>query len=173
MDGEKIENLVDHPAFRTGINSVAVTYDLSHDPSYLGLSRVHSPIIGEEISRWTHVMRDEQDALIKTRLMAAMGEYLCPCTYRCITGDVLSAAYAVSYEIDRSHVTAYHQNVLRVVEQAQKEDWVIGGGLISPKGDRSKGVTAQADPDMYLHVVEKRADGIVVRGAKAHSTAAP
>lgn len=173
LDGERIQNLVDHPAFRTGINSVAVTYDLSNDPAYLHLSRVKSPIIGEEISRWTHIMQDEQDAIIKTRLMAAMGEYLCPCTYRCITGDVLSAAFAVSHEIDRNHGTSYHQNVLRVVRQAQKDDWVIGGGLISPKGDRSKGVTAQADPDMYLHVVEKRADGIVVRGAKAHSTAAP
>jgi len=29
------------------------------------------------------------------------------------------------------------------------------------------------DPDMYLHILERRGDGIVVRGAKAHSTAAP
>ncbi len=41
-------------------------------------------------------MRNQQDAIIKTRLMAAMGEYLCPCTYRCITSDVLAAAFAVS-----------------------------------------------------------------------------
>jgi 4-hydroxybutyryl-CoA dehydratase/vinylacetyl-CoA-Delta-isomerase len=173
MDGEKIENLVDHPAFRTGINSAAVTYDLSNDPRYVHLSRVKSPIIGEEISRWTHIMLDEQDAMAKTRLMAALGEYLCPCSYRCITGDVLAAAFAVSHEIDKNHNTSYHQNVLRIVEEAQKNDWIIGGGLISPKGDRSKGVTGQSDPDMYLHVVEKKSDGIVVKGAKAHSTAAP
>jgi len=173
MDGEKIENLVDHPAFRTGINSVAVTYDISNDPKYLQLSRVSSPIIGQDISRWTHIMQNEQDAIAKTRLMAALGEYLCPCSYRCITGDVLAAAFAVSYEIDKNHKTSYHQNVLEIVKQAQENDWIIGGGLISPKGDRSKGVTGQSDPDMYLHVVEKKADGIVVKGAKAHSTAAP
>ena len=173
MDGEKIENLVDHPAFRTGIDSAAVTYDLSNDPKYLSLSRVNSPIIGQEISRWTHIMQNEQDAIAKTRLMAALGEYLCPCSYRCITGDVLAAAFAVSYEIDENHKTSYHQNVLRIVKEAQENDWIIGGGLISPKGDRSKGVTGQSDPDMYLHVVEKKADGIVVKGAKAHSTAAP
>jgi len=173
MDGEKIENLVDHPAFKVGINSAAVTYDLANDPRYLHLSRLKSPIIGEEISRWTHIMQDEQDALIKIKLMGALGEYLCPCSYRCITSDVLAAAFAVSYEIDKNHNTSYHQNVLEIVKQAQQNDWIIGGGLISPKGDRSKGVTEQSDPDMYLHVVEKRADGIVVRGAKAHSTAAP
>jgi 4-hydroxybutyryl-CoA dehydratase/vinylacetyl-CoA-Delta-isomerase len=173
MDGEKVDNLVDHPAFSVGINSAAVTYDVANDPKYSDLSRVQSPIIGEEISRWTHIMQDEQDAMAKTRLMAALGEYLCPCSYRCITGDVLAAAFAVSYEIDKNHNTSYHRNVLEMVREAQKNDWIIGGGLISPKGDRSKGVTEQSDPDMYLHVVEKRADGIVVKGAKAHSTAAP
>ena len=173
MEGEKVENLVDHPAFKTGIESVTVTYDISNDPRYLHLSRVKSPIIGEEISRWTHIMQNEEDAMLKTGLMEALGEYLCPCSYRCITGDVLAAAFAVSYEIDKNHNTSYHRNVLEIVREAQKNDWIIGGGLISPKGDRSKDVAGQSDPDMYLHVVEKRADGIVVKGAKAHSTAAP
>lgn len=40
------------------------------------------------------------------------------------------------------------------------------------KGDRSKRPHQQKDPDLYLHVVEKREDGIVVRGAKAHQTGA-
>jgi 4-hydroxybutyryl-CoA dehydratase/vinylacetyl-CoA-Delta-isomerase len=118
-------------------------------------------------------MQDQSDALAKLKLMRAMGELICPCYYRCITSDVLHAAWAASYEIDANHNTIYHQNVVEIVKQAQKEDWVIGGALVSPKGDRSKGPTDQADPDMYLHVVEKRSDGIVVRGAKAHGTAAP
>ncbi|MGZ7033477.1 MAG: 4-hydroxyphenylacetate 3-hydroxylase N-terminal domain-containing protein, partial [Thermoanaerobaculia bacterium] len=31
----------------------------------------------------------------------------------------------------------------------------------------------QVDPDLYLHVVERRPDGIVVRGAKAHTSCSP
>ena len=42
--------------------------------------------------------------------------------------------------------------------------------MTDPKGDRGLAPHAQADPDMYLHVVERREDGIVVRGAKAHQT---
>lgn len=38
------------------------------------------------------------------------------------------------------------------------------------KGDRSLRPSEQADPDLYVHVVEKRDDGIVVRGAKVHIT---
>ena len=40
------------------------------------------------------------------------------------------------------------------------------------KGDRSKGPSQQSDPDMYVHIVEKRSDGIVIRGAKAHQSCA-
>ena len=40
------------------------------------------------------------------------------------------------------------------------------------KGDRSKRPSQQADPDMFVHLVDKNDDGIVVRGAKAHITGA-
>ena len=49
-------------------------------------------------------------------------------------------------------------------------DLTVDGAMTDPKGDRSKAPHAQEDPDMYLRVVERRPDGIVVRGAKAHQT---
>ena len=42
--------------------------------------------------------------------------------------------------------------------------------MTDPKGDRSKGPSAQEDPDLFLRIVERREDGIVVRGAKCHQT---
>ena len=54
----------------------------------------------------------------------------------------------------------------------QKEDRFISGAMTDPKGDRSLSPSQQADPDQYVHVVEKKKDGIVVRGAKAHITGA-
>jgi len=49
-------------------------------------------------------------------------------------------------------------------------DLTVDGAMTDPKGDRSKAPSQQADPDMYVHVVERRADGIVVCGAKCHQT---
>jgi 4-hydroxybutyryl-CoA dehydratase/vinylacetyl-CoA-Delta-isomerase len=40
------------------------------------------------------------------------------------------------------------------------------------KGDRSRRPSQQVDPDLFLRVVERGQDGIVVRGAKAHQTGA-
>jgi 4-hydroxybutyryl-CoA dehydratase / vinylacetyl-CoA-Delta-isomerase len=38
------------------------------------------------------------------------------------------------------------------------------------KGDRALGPHAQEHPDYYVHKIEDRADGIVVRGAKVHTS---
>jgi 4-hydroxybutyryl-CoA dehydratase/vinylacetyl-CoA-Delta-isomerase len=54
----------------------------------------------------------------------------------------------------------------------QKEDLTVDGAMTDPKGDRALSPAKQADPDLYTRVVEKRKDGIVVRGAKAHQTGA-
>lgn len=49
-------------------------------------------------------------------------------------------------------------------------DLTTDGAMTDPKGDRSKAPHEQADPDLFLRVVERRPDGIVFRGAKAHQT---
>lgn len=38
------------------------------------------------------------------------------------------------------------------------------------KGDRSKAPHEQADPDLYVHVSKRTADGVFISGAKAHQT---
>ena len=35
--------------------------------------------------------------------------------------------------------------------------------MTDPKGDRSLGPSAQADPDLFVHIVERRVDGVVSR----------
>ncbi|MFP4573917.1 MAG: 4-hydroxyphenylacetate 3-hydroxylase N-terminal domain-containing protein [Desulfobacterales bacterium] len=174
MNGKKIDNFVDDPRIRVGINAISTTFDAAHNPDLRDLVTLESPLIGgEKINRWTHILENAQDAIAKARAMREVGgEYGCPCVYRCIGNDMINTAWAVSYEIDKKHGTNYHKNVIETVKQIQKKDLVLGGTIIDPKGDRSLRPGEQPDPDVYLHVVEKRDDGIIVRGGKAHSTAA-
>ncbi len=44
------------------------------------------------------------------------------------------------------------------------------GAMTDTKGDRSLSPSEQADPDLYMHVVARKEDGIVVRGAKGQIT---
>jgi aromatic ring hydroxylase len=77
-----------------------------------------------------------------------------------------------SFDMDRELGTAYHGRFLKYLAYVQENDLTCDGAMTDPKGDRSLPPHRQADPDLYLHVVEEKADGIVVRGAKAHQTGA-
>ena len=72
----------------------------------------------------------------------------------------------------RKKSTQYHARFLKYLEYVQENDLVCDGAMTDPKGDRSLPPHQQPDPDQFLHVVEERPDGIIVRGAKAHQTGA-
>ena len=44
--------------------------------------------------------------------------------------------------------------------------------MTDPKGDRSKRPSELKDQDLYLRIVERRKEGVIIRGAKAHQTGA-
>jgi 4-hydroxybutyryl-CoA dehydratase/vinylacetyl-CoA-Delta-isomerase len=58
------------------------------------------------------------------------------------------------------------------VDWALSEDIRIAECITDAKGDRTKAPSQQADPDAYVHVVDRQSDGIVIRGAKLHITGA-
>ena len=93
------------------------------------------------------------------------------CFQRCVGFDAMNAMYMTTYEIDEKHGTPT-QAVREFLKKIQEENFMLVGGMTDPKGDRSKRPSQQADPDLFTHVVEKRNDGIVIRGAKAHQTGA-
>jgi len=74
--------------------------------------------------------------------------------------------WAATFDIDAELGTDYHQRLRNWLKQAQADDIAISGALTDPKGDRSLPPSQQSDPDMNLHVVDVRDEGIVVRGAK-------
>jgi 4-hydroxybutyryl-CoA dehydratase / vinylacetyl-CoA-Delta-isomerase len=55
----------------------------------------------------------------------------------------------------------------------QDHDLALGIAMTDAKGDRSKRPHEQANPDTYVHVVERDARGIVISGTKAIVTGAP
>lgn len=86
--------------------------------------------------------------------------------------DAINAVDSVTFEMDQKLGTKYHERFNKFLLNMQEEDWTVDGAMTDPKGDRGLPPYKQADPDLFVHVVEKRADGIVVRGAKAHQTGA-
>lgn len=170
FQGKAIENVVDHPLTKPHVDAAAVTYDLAHDPQTEDLLTATSHLTGERINRFTHIHQSAEDLVKKVKMLRCISQHTGTCYQRCVGFDGLNAIFGVTYEMDQKLNTDYHRRFLAFLGQVQKRDLMCAGSMTDPKGDRSLSPSKQADPDLYLHVVERRDDGIVVRGAKAHQT---
>jgi 4-hydroxybutyryl-CoA dehydratase/vinylacetyl-CoA-Delta-isomerase len=168
--GEQIENPVDHPMLRPSINAVAETYRLAEEPAYRDLIVTTSPITGKEINRFTHISMSPDDLVKRVKINRILGQRTGTCFMRCTGMDGFNALYSTSYDIDQKLGTHYHDRVKKYISYVQDNDITANIGMTDVKGDRSLRPVEQADPDLYLHVVEERKEGIVVRGAKGHQT---
>ena len=168
--GERVENFVDHPIVRPSINSVAMTYDLAQQDEYKDLMTAKSNLTGEIVNRFCHLHQSTDDLVKKVKMQRLVGQKTATCFQRCVGMDAFNAVYSTTFEIDKAHGTHYHENFVKYLKFVQENDLTVDGAMTDPKGDRGLSPSKQEDPDLFLHIVERRPDGIVVRGAKAHQT---
>jgi 4-hydroxybutyryl-CoA dehydratase/vinylacetyl-CoA-Delta-isomerase len=167
--GEKVGDFTEHPILRPSLNALAHTYVLAADPAHAGLF-VRQGVDGEPINCFTSIHTSTDDMLNKVRALRIMGQQTGTCFQRCTGWDALNAVESTTYDMDKALGTDYHHRFRAFLRHVQQNDLVVNAAMTDVKGDRSLRPHQQADPDMFVHVVERRADGIVVRGAKAHQT---
>lgn len=170
--GEKIESVADHPAFIPHVNAAALTYDMAWAPEFEELLTTKSHLTGEKINFFTHIHHSRHDLVRKVKALRALGQHTGSCFARCVGHDALNAIYSVTYDMDQKNGTEYHQRFVNLLNEMQAKDLFPSGAMTDPKGDRRLAPSQQADPDQYVHIVKKKDDGIVVRGAKTHITGA-
>lgn len=170
--GARLERPYDHPAIAPHLRTAAATYDLARDPSHAEVMTATSNLTGEKVSRFTHLFWSPADLVKKIEMLRLMGQTTGTCFQRCVGLDAANAIWSVSFEIDRARGTDYHSRFRRFLERVQREDLMTAGAMTDTKGDRSLPPWKQQDPDVYVHIVARRPDGVVIRGAKTHITGA-
>ncbi|MFZ1984356.1 MAG: 4-hydroxyphenylacetate 3-hydroxylase family protein [Desulfatitalea sp.] len=172
MFGKRVENVVDDPIIRPSMNAVAKTYEMALRPEHEDIMTTKSHLTGKRINRFTHIHQNVEDLVKKSKMGRLMGRATGCCFQRCVGMDALNALSIVTFDIDKAHGTEYNQRFIKYLTFVQEHDLVCDGAMTDPKGNRGLAPHQQADPDLFLHVVEERKEGIVVRGAKAHQTGA-
>lgn len=170
--GEKVEDPVDHPMIRPSLNACAMTYELAQDPEHADLMRATSNLTGKTVNRFTHLHQSAADLVAKVKMLRLLGQKTGCCFQRCVGMDAFNALDSVTCEMDRALGTEYHARFRRYLRHVQERDLVVDGAMTDAKGDRRLRPSKQADPDLFVHIVERKPDGIVVRGAKLHQTGA-
>ena len=166
--GEPVKEPVDHPVIRPSINAVARTYDLAVE--HPELASAWSSLSNRRVNRFLHVTESVDDVVAQNKMQRRLGQLTGTCFQRCVGMDAINSLFSVTFDMDRAHGTGYQRRFKEFLIRMQERNCVIGGAMTDPKGDRSKGPADQSDPDLFVRIVERRADGVVLRGAKMHQT---
>ncbi len=173
MFGEKIVKFWEHPYYKIikpSINTVKKIYELAQIDEYKDLMTTKSNLTRKIINRFTHIHLSVDDLVKKVEMQRLIGQKTACCFQRCVGFDAANALYSVTYDIDQDHDTNYHERFREYWSDIQSQDLMVAGAMTDTKGDRSKRPKDQSDPDAFLHIVDEKNDGIVVRGAKVHQT---
>ena len=170
MFGEKIQDVVENPRIRRGINATGATYELADSEPYRDLMTTVSPFSGEPINRFTLPPQSIEDLVARVKINRLLGSYVGTCHQRCTGLDCMCALSIVTFNVDQKYETPYYGRFLDFLGTMQSQDLTANASVTDVKGDRSLNPNEQPDKDLYLRVVEKQKDGIIVRGAKTHQT---
>ncbi|MGE0845220.1 MAG: 4-hydroxyphenylacetate 3-hydroxylase family protein [Flavobacteriaceae bacterium] len=172
INGAQVASVADEPLLAPGIAGVGVSYDFALRDEHKAFMTARQASSGRTVNRMLHINETSADLLYKLEAVRLIcGES--GCAQRYLAHDALNAFFQATKRADDVHGTDYAQRFMDYLHHVQDNDLALGIAMTDAKGDRSKRPGAQENPDVYVHIAERRADGIVIRGTKAIVTGAP
>jgi 4-hydroxyphenylacetate 3-monooxygenase len=172
MDGERVEDVTTHPAFKPIVDVRARIYDMAHDEATRDVMRYTDAETGEPNAVALKPPRTREDWHAKRRAVDAVLDDIGGVVIR-VGDETIGEMWSL---LDGQDVLdevnpAFSENIRRHIDRAVRADPFHVSANTDPKGDRSKRPQDQ-DPDVLLHVVRETDNGIIVRGAKYETAAA-
>jgi 4-hydroxybutyryl-CoA dehydratase/vinylacetyl-CoA-Delta-isomerase len=78
MFGEKVENVVDNPRLRAGIEATGATYAMAEDPELRNLIITQSKLLNEPINRFNNPPNSIEDLVARVKINRVMGQRVGP-----------------------------------------------------------------------------------------------
>ncbi len=164
--GKRVDDVLSEPDLRVAVDHSAIDFEIGHDPRYRDLA-VAVDENGEEHSAYYRIPHSTDDLLARMQLIettTALGGTLI--SLKDVGTDALFALQTVLRGEERERLQTFYR-------RCRAGDLAVAVAQTDVKGDRAKAPHEQDDPDLYVHVVDTSNEGIVVRGAKAHTSLTP
>ncbi|MDE1853529.1 MAG: 4-hydroxyphenylacetate 3-monooxygenase, oxygenase component [Thaumarchaeota archaeon] len=161
----------EHPAFRGVARSIAALYDLQMKPELREAMTYKSPTTGDPVGLSFLQPRTREDLAKRTWMMKTWADYSGGIMGR--TADYLNSsimAMAAAKDFFGNEGRDYSSSIVRYYEYVRENDLLLTHTLINPQTNRGVGPSKQADPFIAARVVEKKSDGVVIRGARMLAT---
>jgi 4-hydroxyphenylacetate 3-monooxygenase len=173
LDGDRVDDVTEHPAFAEPIRRIAQTWDLAAAAGAEAATTYVDAATGRRHSAMWLVPRSAEDLAARRRVHRLWAEP----TYGLMgrTPDhvacVLSAFAGWRQLFDRGGAR-FGDNVVRFYEKARDEELYVAYGIVPPQIDRSQPAHRQPEPFLFPGVAAERDGGIVIRGCQGITTAA-
>lgn len=165
--GGLIEDVTTHPATRRVVESHARAFDAAQDTELAGIFTAKSSLTGQLVHRNTSLMTAPEEMASNSRFKRKMYHLTGTCTGGlCVGWNAFNVMWSVTSEMDEALGTDYHARLKEWGLKFQEKGLVVAGALTDAKGNRKLRPHQQPDPDTNLRIVERKPDGIVIRGAK-------
>jgi len=171
IEGQRVADPVEHPAFRNVVRSVAALYDMQHAPALRDEMTYVSPATGDRVG-FSFLMPRTHDDLVRARkMMKRWADYSGGFMGR--TPDYLNRAlvgFASAAEYCAENDVRFGDNIRRYYEHVREHDLCLTHTLVTPQANRAVGPGQQADPYLAARIAEETKSGIVLRGARMLAT---
>jgi len=175
IDGTTVSsNVAEHPAFANVARTYAGLFDMQHDPRFQDVLTYTSPTTGELVNTSFMVPRLPDDIVTRRKAFAVWAEATNGFLGR--TGDYMNSALTALGAAQSWFAKAdpiFGERVSNYYEYARENDLLATHTLIPPQVNRSVSGSDQGGGELSARIVEERADGIVIRGARMLATVAP
>jgi len=166
-DGERVDDVTSHPRYRKVLASHALHYTLAHNPEHSSLLTTKSYLSDKTIYRWSSLTKTMEDVINYARLKRFGYENTGTCvSATCVGFCAFNSLWHATWKMDRELGTNYHERLKNYILTAEAEGYMIAGGLTDAKGNRRLKASEQAEKDTFIRIVDRKPDGIVVRGIK-------
>lgn len=167
--GERVNDVTTHPAFRSGVKSLAALYDLQWKQP--DIMMFDSPTSGKKVGRSFMIPKTREELHSVSTMMKVWSDASFGMMGR--SPDYLNramTAYASGADFLKAANPKLGQNAVRYHERMRENDLCLTHTLITPQANRSVNTAKQADPYLAARVKEETDAGIVLRGCRMLAT---
>lgn len=172
IEGERVSDVVSHPAFSPIAHTIAELYDLAVDPA--NAMTYHAPETGAESNLVYSIPRSIADLAARRHAIEIWARHTHGWVGRSPdhVGSFL-AAFAAHPEIFISESRNFSSNVVNYHKRVLGESLFVSYAIIPPQASRTAAIDGWDGELIQTAVVEEKVEGIVVRGAQMLATASP
>jgi 4-hydroxyphenylacetate 3-monooxygenase oxygenase component len=171
--GRKIDDVTSDPLFQRSIEAIAALYDLQTSPKRSVKMSVADSESNDSYGMSYLIPRSREDLEDRRQAMAVWAD----ATFGMIgrSPDYCNTVLMAFEETGffKQLGADFGKNLSNYYHHCRKNDLFLTHAIVNPQTDRSKSSAEQSNPYAHLGIVNKNADGLVVRGAKMLATHGP